>query len=100
MKEANGLQGDYVEKLTSFGLIPGEYLRQFMNFSVDTRIYIYIYIYIFLCVCVRIYIYQSLTRMWHKVTFLAEFNRFELSFPSSWPVTISKLKSPVCPIYL
>ena len=35
-------------------------------------------------------------RMWHKVKFSAEFNRFEVRFPSFRPVVIPKLKSPIC----
>ena len=64
------------------------------------------------CVCVHAYfhishsskyhIYQPLRlgRIWHKVNFLVEFNRFEFSFPSPWLVASPRLKNLVCPTIL
>ena len=52
---------------------------------------------------VHICIYAKLfcmSRMYHKVNFLVEFNWFEFRvFLFSWPVAIPKLKSLVSPIY-
>ena len=58
-----------------------------------------------LCKCSYLHNYQMSVftqplctrRMKHKVSFSAEFNRFEFSFPSPRLVAIPKLKSPVCP---
>ena len=65
--------------------------------KVFLRIYIYIYIYIYLSediwVCQRLY-----TRMWHKVNFLRGVQLLWIwSFSSLKPVTVPRLKTPVCP---
>ena len=36
-------------------------------------------------------------RIWHKVNFEAEFNRFEFSFPSARLIASPRLKNLVCP---
>ena len=42
-------------------------------------VFIYIYIYVCVCVCVCVCVYQHIctSRIWHKVKFYAEINRFE-----------------------
>ena len=49
----------------------------------------------------NIYVFTQLiltSRMWHKVNFYVEFNRFEFSFPSPRLVAVPRLKSPVSTI--